>query len=71
MEFDVYSIGFCFASVCTSLEDEQATNRLNLLYGTGIESQWKIADEDFRDGTPNPHPCENLSETHRHILFEC
>jgi hypothetical protein len=60
----------CYASVCTSLSDDDATDELNLAWPTGIESRWTIADEAFADGTPNPAPCAD-APTHRHLLFSC
>lgn len=71
IEFFVYSTGLCYSSVCTSLSDEEAIERLNEAWPTGIPSQWRIADEPFRTGEANPCPCEQKPETHRHILFNC
>lgn len=72
MKFEVYSIGMVYASVCTSLSDKEATKRLNAEHPTGISSQWAVSKSaTFRDGRPNPCPCEQHPETHRHILFEC
>lgn len=67
-DFTVYAEGLCMASVCTSLSDEDATERMP---ATGISSRWQIADEPFRDGTPNGSPCPDNPDTHRHLLFEC
>jgi hypothetical protein len=70
-EFDAYSVGLCYASVCTSLPDDDAAQELNWKWPTGISSRWSVADEPFRDGSPNPTPCERNPETHRHVLFSC
>lgn len=70
LDFFCYSWGLVYASVCTSLSDEEATHQLNLTHPTGV-SPWKIADEPFRSGQPNPLPCERNPQTHRHILFNC
>jgi len=70
-EFDVYSIGVCYASVCTTLSDDVATERLNAEYPTGIRTDWRISPDAFADGSANPHPCEKWPTTHRHILFQC
>lgn len=69
--FNVYSLGICCASVCTSLTDEQATNRLNESHPTGLDHGWSIADEAFQTGESNPCPCNDAPDTHRHILFVC
>jgi hypothetical protein len=69
--FFVYSIGLVFASVCTSLDDETATLRLNLQHPTGISSSWEICEHEFADHSSNPHPCNQSPDTHRHILFNC
>lgn len=70
--FWAYSLGLCSASVCTSLPDDQATDRLNAEHPTGIDSRWSIADgPTFANGQPNPRPCDSWPDTHRHILFHC
>jgi hypothetical protein len=69
--FTIYGHGLLYASVCTSLSDEAATERLNFVMPTGTQSAWAIDDEGvFADGTPNPQPC-NLNAENRHILFSC
>ncbi len=70
-DFEVYSFGACFASVCTSLPVSEATDRLNAEYPTGIKSRWELAREDFRTGESNPCPCSRSPATHKHYLFEC
>ena len=70
-EFTAYAMGLCFASVCTTLTDEEATARLNVESPTGIESQWRVSPAaTFARGGPNPGLCEE-SPAHRHLLFEC
>jgi hypothetical protein len=70
--FTAYAVGLCSASVCTSLPDEEAAERLNAGHPTGISSRWEVAEEPtFADGTPNPQPCHDHPETHRHLLFHC
>lgn len=70
-DFTMLATGFIYSSVCTSLDDDEVTRRLNAEWPTGISSAWRIADEPFRDGTPNPTPCPEAAATHRHILFNC
>ena len=67
--FMAYSVGLCYASVCTRLSDDEATARLNALRPTGV-GPWRIADEAFADGSPNPSPCHDTPD-HRHVLFTC
>lgn len=69
--FTAYAVGFAYASVCTSLNDTEATTRMNHENPTGIESQWEIADEAFASGDPNGRPCNEHPNTHRHLLFVC
>lgn len=72
LDFEAYSIGLICASVCTSLSNEEATARLNAEHPTGVQSPWRISeDKAFRNGEPNPCPCEHHPKTHRHILFNC
>lgn len=70
-EFTAYAVGLVCASVCTSLDDTQATARLNRQHPTGIASDWRIADEPFANGDTNGRPCDQYPQTHRHILFTC
>ncbi len=72
LDFELYAHGVCCASVCTCLSDEETTRRLNLEHPTGISSLWHISsDSSFHSGHPNPTPCEQSPDTHRHILFNC
>ena len=71
MEFEVYSIGICNASVCTSLPINEATERLNAAYPTGIASQWKPStDKYFRSGECIGHQCPD-HKNNKHFLFHC
>jgi hypothetical protein len=70
-DFRAYAVGICAASVCTSLDDDEATRRMNLEHPTGIGSPWRISeDKQFRTGEPMPCPCPD-APTHRHVLFNC
>jgi hypothetical protein len=69
-EFAVYSVGLCYASVCTSLTVEEAAQRLNIEHPTGI-GPWQIDPEGvFASGAPNPCKCHDF-DTHQHMLFSC
>jgi hypothetical protein len=71
LEFQVYSLGILYASVCTSLPRDQVEKRMNEKSPTGVSSVvWKIADESFAKGEPNPHTCE-VHPTHQHYLLSC
>lgn len=69
-EFTVYAEGLIYSSVCTSLSDEDAIARRNLM-PSGTSHGWQLVDGPFRDGTPNGGPCNQRPDTHRHLLFEC
>jgi len=58
-------VDIVFAAVCTSLSDEEATERLNAENPTGIGSKWEI-DKD----TPSS-VCQDNPDTHRHIVYNC
>lgn len=68
--FSAYAVGLIYASVCTDLDDATATELLNVEHWTGIESRWRIVDEAFANGSPNPCPCPDRPDC-RHILFSC
>lgn len=68
-DFTVYSIGLCYASVCTSLPPEEAERRMNTEIPTGTAREWSIAQEPFATGADNPCPCEQKPETHKHYLM--
>jgi hypothetical protein len=69
-EFDAFPMGERVA-VCTTLDDERATTRLNDEHPTGV-APWRVSpDPTFKGGGPNPGRCEEAPATHRHLLFEC
>lgn len=71
-EFTAYALGVCYASVCTSLPDQEAVRRLNDEHPAGTALGWHVSsDTHFRQGQTNPCPCEDSPDTHRHILMEC
>lgn len=71
MEFEVYSIGLCQASVCTSLSIKEATDWINGSNPTGINSKWsKSKAKSFKCGTPNGCACPD-HKGNKHFLFSC
>lgn len=69
-DFVAYTMGLAYASVCTSLDDDAATARLNREYPTGVATWIVSTDSHFADGiNTNPCPCHDQPDTHRHILF--
>ena len=71
-DFTCYAIGLFYASVCTTMKNAEAVEeRMNEAHPTGIDSRWRVADEAFRTGEPNPCPCSDHPETHRHWLLSC
>lgn len=70
--FDCYSVGICYASVCSSLTPEETEARMNTEQPSGTTHGWKLArDATFKAGAPNPCPCHDHPETHKHYLLEC
>lgn len=71
-EVDLYSVGFVCASVCTSLEPDEMLKRVNAENPSGTSHGWVVsADKTFRQGKPNPCPCEDHPDTHKHYLLAC
>lgn len=52
--------------VCTSLPDDEATVRMNLL-PSGTSHGWQLSTEPENA----PVPCADQPETHRHLIFDC
>lgn len=71
LDFECYRLGLCTASICTSLPIEEAVERMNQENPTGINSPWSLSDSTFQGGEPNPSPCNESPETHKHYLLEC
>jgi hypothetical protein len=69
-EFTIYSEGFCFCSVCTSLTLEEAEERVNAQL-LSVPTRWTLHDGPFKGGESNPCPCNKKPETHKHMLFSC
>lgn len=70
-DFEVYGYGLCYASVCSSLPQDEVEHRMAADY-TGISSGWVLSsDAKFADGRPNPCPCDANPATHIHYLFNC
>jgi hypothetical protein len=71
-EFTPYAVGLCRASVCTSLPKEEVAARMNMVCPTGIDTQWTLApNSTFGTGEPNPCPCSDSPDTHKHYLLHC
>jgi hypothetical protein len=70
-DFTIYSIGLIYASVCSSLPADEVAARMRM-EPTGVHHWVPSTDATFSDGTsPNPCPCEQYPETHKHYLFSC
>lgn len=70
--FWAYAVGVCNAGVCTNLDVDAATERLNAEHLTGV-GPWELSeDKEFADGSPHPQPCPDTPGAgHRHLLFNC
>jgi hypothetical protein len=72
VEFQVLTFGLIYASVCTSLGEQETTERLNLTHPTGLSWGWTPStDARFVTGQPNPCKCEIQPDTHEHRLYTC
>lgn len=67
---NVYSFGLCYASVCapTDMEPEAVIEAVNASHPTGLDHGWKVADEPFSSGEPNPF---DAGDCGRHWLLVC
>lgn len=73
-EVKIYSLGLVHASACAPAAMERAgvEQAVNAVHPTGIDSDWAVSgDRQFRDGTPNPGPCDTEPEARRHWLLVC
>lgn len=67
---NVYSIGILACSVCAPPEmtREEVEKAVNAMNPTGVDSQWRVSDEPFRTGEPNPLDVDGCG---RHWLLVC
>ncbi len=71
-DFEIYSEGTIHISVCSSLSPEEIVDRANRDYPSGVTSNWQLSEDKlFASGQPNPCPCEQHPETHKHYLLNC
>lgn len=68
-QFKVYNEQEHYASVCSSLpkiQVEQIMAQKDMSSHIG----WKLSLNNFSSDKPNPCPCDEKPETHKHYLFE-
>lgn len=65
-EFERIREDLCSIQVCTSLSDEDATARANLV-PSGTSHGWVLTS----DPVLAPVACAEQPDTHRHLIFEC
>lgn len=71
-DFEMYSFGLCYMSVCSSLSAEETVRRANQENPTGTHSDWAISEnKTFKNGEPMPCPCDESPKTHKHYLLNC
>lgn len=71
MEYETIAVGLCAATVCTSLPPEEAADRLNADWPTGISSRWSLSDHThFHSGEPNGCMCSD-HVGNKHYLMSC
>jgi len=67
--FMIYSQGMFYASVCSSLGDEETTTKMQSLPCGTIQGWTPSKNEKFASGELNPSPCNDQPDTHKHYLF--
>ena len=70
-EFKVYANRDLRCEVCAanSMSLEDIVRRTNKENPTLINRPWILIEEEFPNGQPNPYPCPDSPETHKHYLF--
>jgi len=73
MTINIYANGLCHCSVCApaDMQPSEVEIAVNNRNPTGIRSQWKISDEDFKTGEKNGFECECNGMPTRHWLMVC
>lgn len=68
----IYSNGLVHCSVCVpaGMSREVVEAEVNGANPTSIESSWKISDETFAGGEPNPNKCDD-DPGRLHYLMVC
>lgn len=70
-DFVIIAPGMVYMSVCSSLSPKETVRRANQEQPTGVHP-WAICDDKtFVSGEPNPSPCDEYPETHKHYLLNC
>jgi len=71
-KIQIYTNGLVHCSVCVEkeLSRSEIEREVNLVNPTGIDSRWKISNEDFADKNKNPHKCEK-DKNRLHYLMVC
>jgi hypothetical protein len=71
-DFVVLSWGLVYMTVCVekSVTRETIEQKANFSQPTGVSSPWRISEENFRGGEPNPCPCPKLGDR-LHYLLNC
>lgn len=65
-EFTVIGERLLSTQVCTSLPDDEATARMNLM-PSGTTHGWQLSTEPVNA----PVACADTPTTHRHLIFDC
>lgn len=65
-DFERLGEGLLGVVACTSLDDADATARMQLT-PSGTSYGWQLSSHP----ETQPRPCEEKPDTHRHLYFEC
>jgi hypothetical protein len=71
-DIEIYAKGLVHCSVCApaGMSREVVEARVSAANPTGLDHGWTVHEEPFRDGSANPHPCED-KPNHLHWLMVC
>jgi hypothetical protein len=69
---NIYATGLVCMSVCADkgTTKESVEKQANILSPTGIKSRWKVSEDPFADGSPNPNEC-GYNSNRQHWLLKC
>ena len=67
---NVYAVGIVTMSICApaGMARDEIERQANAGYPTGISNYWVISQDNFADGSANPHSCEQDGDWLHYLL---